>query len=116
MSATRQITNRAAPYFTKPRRVVITAMGVVSPLGTGIQTVWNRLIVGIDVIREQGLVLSMRFISYILELFKNIPSQIGSSNCRSRAKVHITAGQVKYGIENGLFNPSQWLTPHVYKI
>jgi len=68
-------------------RIVITGMGMVSPLGLGVDAVWKRLIVG-----ESGI--------------RQLPTSISDG-----LKTHI-AGQVPSNIEqdNGL-NESDYLTP-----
>lgn len=68
------------------RRVVITGLGVVSPLGRGVEHNWKRLLNG-----ESGVVK-------IDDIdLKDIPVQI--------------AGRVPYGTEEGQFNPDDVLPP-----
>ena len=68
------------------RRVVITGLGVVSPLGRGVEHNWKRLLNS-----ESGVVK-------ITDIdLKDIPVQI--------------AGRVPYGTEEGQFNPDDVLPP-----
>ncbi len=68
------------------RRVVITGLGVVSPLGRGVEHNWRRLLNS-----ESGVVK-------ITDIdLKDIPVQI--------------AGRVPYGTEDGQFNPDDVLPP-----
>jgi 3-oxoacyl-[acyl-carrier-protein] synthase II len=69
------------------RRVVVTGMGLVTPLGIGLEHVWNRLIEG-----ESGIRAIQSFD------VSDLPSRI--------------AGQVPRGDrESGLFNADDWVSP-----
>ncbi len=69
------------------RRVVVTGMGLVTPLGIGLDRVWNRLIEG-----ESGIRAIQSFD------VSDLPSRI--------------AGQVPRGDrKSGLFNPDDWVSP-----
>ncbi len=69
------------------RRVVVTGMGLVTPLGIGLDRVWNRLIEG-----ESGIRAIQSFD------VSDLPSRI--------------AGQVPRGDRQlGLFNPDDWVSP-----
>jgi 3-oxoacyl-[acyl-carrier-protein] synthase II len=69
------------------RRVVVTGMGLVTPLGIGLSHVWNRLIEG-----ESGVRAIQSFD------VSDLPSRI--------------AGQVPRGDrESGLFNADDWVPP-----
>ena len=69
------------------RRVVVTGLGMVSPLGAGVESTWTRLIAG-----DSG---AARITSFEVA---DIPCQI--------------ACQVKRGDgTNGTFNPDQWMEP-----
>jgi len=69
------------------RRVVVTGMGLVTPLGLGLDHVWNRLIEG-----ESGIGAIQSFD------VSDLPSRI--------------AGQVPRGDrESGLFNADDWVPP-----
>src|SRR5262252_1447285 len=69
------------------RRVVVTGIGIVSPLGVGVDHVWNRLIKG-----ESGISSIQSFD------VSDLPAKI--------------AGQVPRGdISSGKFNPDDYVTP-----
>jgi 3-oxoacyl-[acyl-carrier-protein] synthase II len=69
------------------RRVVVTGMGLVTPLGIGLEQVWGRLIAG-----ESGIGAIQSFD------VSDLPSRI--------------AGQVPRGDRvSGLFNPDDWVPP-----
>ena len=68
------------------RRVVVTGMGLVTPLGVGVQTSWDRLIAG-----ESGI----RTIDHFD--VSDLPAKV--------------AGIVKRGEGAGEFNASQWIEP-----
>jgi 3-oxoacyl-[acyl-carrier-protein] synthase II len=69
------------------RRVVVTGMGVVTPLGLGLERVWQRLIAG-----ESGIGAIQSFD------VSDLPSKI--------------AGQVPRGDRaSGSFNPDDWVAP-----
>ena len=72
------------------RRVVVTGLGLVTPLGCGVDTTWQRLIAGESGIRAiQGFDVS------------DLPAKV--------------AGQVVYGTEAGQFNPDEWFAPKEQK-
>jgi 3-oxoacyl-[acyl-carrier-protein] synthase II len=69
------------------RRVVVTGMGMVTPLGCGVEATWKRLIAG-----ESGIQRIERF-------------EVSDIACR-------IAGMIPYGDgANGTFNPDQWMEP-----
>ncbi len=69
------------------RRVVVTGMGLVTPLGCGAETVWSRLLEGRSGI---GPITSFDV--------SDIPAKIG--------------GQIQEGeTSEGLFNPDDWISP-----
>jgi len=69
------------------RRIVVTGMGLVTPLGIGLDHVWNRLIEG-----ESGICAIQSFD------VSDLPSRI--------------AGQVPRGDRaSGLFNADEWVLP-----
>ena len=69
------------------RRVVVTGMGIVSPLGCGLDTTWRRLIAG-----ESGASRVDRF-------------EVSDIACQ-------IACMVPYGDgSNGTYNPDQWMEP-----
>ena len=69
------------------RRVVVTGMGIVSPLGCGLETTWQRLIAG-----ESGASKVDRF-------------EVSDIACQ-------IACMVPYGDgSNGTYNPDQWMEP-----
>jgi 3-oxoacyl-[acyl-carrier-protein] synthase II len=69
------------------RRVVVTGMGLVTPLGIGLERVWGRLVAG-----ESGIRAIQSF------EVSDLPSRI--------------AGQVPHGDrESGLFNADDWVPP-----
>ncbi len=69
------------------RRVVVTGMGMVTPLGCGVETTWQRLIAG-----ESGASRIDRF-------------EVSDIACK-------IACMVPYGDgSNGTYNPDQWMEP-----
>jgi 3-oxoacyl-[acyl-carrier-protein] synthase II len=69
------------------RRVVVTGMGMVSPLGCGVETTWKRLVAG-----ESGIKRIDRF-------------EVSDLSCK-------IAGTVPYGDgSNGTYNPDHWMEP-----
>ncbi len=69
------------------RRVVVTGLGMVTPLGCGVETTWRRLIAG-----DSGIGRIERF-------------DVSDVSCQ-------IAGVVPYGDgTNGTFNPGQWMEP-----
>src|SRR5712691_2250575 len=69
------------------RRVVVTGMGLVTPLGIGLERVWGRLVAG-----ESGIGAIQSFD------VSDLPSRV--------------AGQVPRGDRvSGLFNPDEWVPP-----
>src|ERR1700722_1670809 len=69
------------------RRVVITGLGLVTPLGNGVEATWRRLING-----ESGI------------------RRIDTFNTEALASK--IAGLVPQGNEAGLFNPDDYLSPN----
>ena len=69
------------------RRVVVTGLGLISPLGAGVETSWRRLIAGENGFgRMQGFEID------------DLPCQIAA---------HVPRGDGS----NGSFNPDQWMEP-----
>src|SRR5581483_3614758 len=69
------------------RRVVVTGLGMVTPLACGVEATWQRILAG-----ESGISRIDRF------EVSDLPSQI--------------AGQIPRGDgTNGTFNPDQWMEP-----
>jgi 3-oxoacyl-[acyl-carrier-protein] synthase II len=69
------------------RRVVVTGMGIVSPLGVGLENVWRRLIAG-----ESGIGAIQSF-------------DVSDLPCK-------VAGQVPLGSRaDGRFDPAEWVAP-----
>jgi hypothetical protein len=78
---------RAPPVFGKPRRVVVTGIGLVTPLGVGVEHVWQGLMDG-----RSGLV------DLDGEGFAGLPAQV--------------AGRVPVGdTDRGGWDPLSWLEP-----
>lgn len=72
------------------RRVVVTGLGLVTPLATGVENSWKKLING-----ESGI--------STIDLFD--PKDVASK----------VAGQVKFGDGEGLFNPDNYIDPKEQK-
>ena len=73
------------------RRVVVTGLGIVSPLGCGVDTNWRRLIAG-----ECG--------------FRRIETfEVSDLACQIAAVV--PRNGAKNGAADGVFNPDEWLDP-----
>src|SRR6478735_900477 len=69
------------------RRVVVTGMGMVTPLGCGVETNWSRLIAGESGARK-------------IDTF-----EVSDITCK-------IAGMIPYGDgRNGTYNPDQWMEP-----
>jgi 3-oxoacyl-[acyl-carrier-protein] synthase II len=69
------------------RRVVVTGMGMVSPLGCGVETTWSRLIAGDSSVRK-------------IDTF-----EVSDITCQ-------IAGMIPYGDgANGTYNPDDWMEP-----
>ena len=69
------------------RRVVVTGMGMVTPLGCGVEATWSRLIAGDSGLRK-------------IDTF-----EVSDISCR-------IAGVIPYGDgSNGTYNPDQWMEP-----
>jgi len=69
------------------RRVVVTGMGMVTPLGCGVETTWRRLLAG-----ESGIGRIDRF-------------DVSDVSCQ-------IAGMIPYGDgSNGTYNPDRWMEP-----
>ena len=69
------------------RRVVVTGLGMVSPLGQGVETNWRRLIAG-----ENGFGRMQGF-------------EVDDLACQIAAQIPRGDGS------NGSFNPDQWMEP-----
>ena len=72
------------------RRVVVTGMGLVTPLGCGVEETWSALIAG-----KSGLGPIKAF---------------DASDMAARV-----AGEIKHGVGPGLFNPDDWVEPKEQK-
>ncbi|XP_071726026.1 3-oxoacyl-[acyl-carrier-protein] synthase, mitochondrial-like [Rutidosis leptorrhynchoides] len=86
------------PPFSPQRRVVITGLGMVTPLGCGVETTWNRLIKGESGIRAlsiQDLKMDEFDQDTQLYTFDQLTSKV--------------AATVPCGTKPGEFNESQWL-------
>ncbi len=69
------------------RRVVVTGMGMVTPLACGLEATWSRLIAGQSGVRK-------------IDTF-----EVSDISCR-------IAGMIPYGDgSNGTYNPDQWMEP-----
>ncbi len=68
------------------RRIVVTGLGLVSPLGCGVEHSWKRLIEG-----QSGL---------------SAISRIDVSDLPAKV-----AGEIPFGTEEGQFNPDDWMEP-----
>jgi 3-oxoacyl-[acyl-carrier-protein] synthase II len=69
------------------RRVVVTGMGLVTPLACGLEATWSRLIAGQSGVRK-------------IDTF-----EVSDISCR-------IAGMIPYGDgSNGTYNPDQWMEP-----
>src|SRR3978361_1241028 len=69
------------------RRVVVTGMGMVTPLGCGVEVTWKRLLAG-----ESGASRITRF-------------PVSDISCQIACTVPYGDG------ENGTYNPDQWMEP-----
>lgn len=69
------------------RRVVVTGMGIVSPLGVGIESVWKRLLKG-----QSGAVRITEF-------------EVDDLACQIACRIPLGA------TEDGNFNPDDWMEP-----
>uniref|UniRef100_UPI001CB92E9C 3-oxoacyl-[acyl-carrier-protein] synthase, mitochondrial n=1 Tax=Erigeron canadensis TaxID=72917 RepID=UPI001CB92E9C len=86
------------PPFPPQRRVVVTGLGMVTPLGCGVETTWNRLIKGESGIRALSIEdLKMSGFDQDTQLytFDQLTSKV--------------AAVVPCGTNPGEFNESQWL-------
>jgi len=69
------------------RRVVVTGLGMVTPLGCGVEATWSRLIAGESAVRK-------------IDTF-----EVSDITCK-------IAGMIPYGDgSNGTYNPDQWMEP-----
>lgn len=78
---------RQPPVFRTPRRVVVTGLGIVSPIGVGAEYCWKRL-----TSRACGITTLEG------EEFASLPSRV--------------AGVVPRGTGDGQFDPGHWVEPH----
>jgi 3-oxoacyl-(acyl-carrier-protein) synthase len=62
------------------RRVVVTGLGLVTPLGLGPRHVWQRLINGETAISTTG---------ELGEAYKQLPSRVGEMACTCNARTNI---------------------------
>jgi 3-oxoacyl-[acyl-carrier-protein] synthase II len=69
------------------RRVVVTGLGIVSPLGCGIDTTWERLLAGLS---GAGVIQSFDVSDLACKIAMQVPRGDGSA---------------------GTFNPDQWMEP-----
>jgi 3-oxoacyl-[acyl-carrier-protein] synthase II len=70
------------PPVTQPRRVVVTGVGLVTPLGVGVDAVWRRLLAGESGVRAlEG------------EDFAALPSQVGATVPRGDGEDEYSAGK-----------------------
>lgn len=81
----RRVTAHPVP-ITSQRRVVVTGLGMVSPLANGVEATWNKLING-----SSGIDIIERFD------VSDLPVKI--------------AGQIPLGQGPGLFNPDDYVSP-----
>ncbi|KAH7420317.1 hypothetical protein KP509_13G001700 [Ceratopteris richardii] len=94
---------RAFSTFGEPprviqRRVVVTGMGVVTPLATGVDLTWQRLLAkhsGLRALRVEDLkVGGEQSNDELLEMLAQMPSKVVAGVC--------------YGSDEGEFNPELW--------
>ncbi|KAF9688256.1 hypothetical protein SADUNF_Sadunf02G0178400 [Salix dunnii] len=86
------------PPPVTPRRVVVTGIGMVTPLGCGVQTTWKRLIegeCGVRAITPEDLKMSSFDSETQLYTFDQLTSKV--------------AAVVPRGTETGEFNANLWL-------
>lgn len=76
--------HRAAPAFGSPRRVVVTGVGLVTPVGVGASVTWEGLMTG-----QSGVVKLDE------ERFQSLPSRV--------------AGKVPVGTNHGEYNAADWM-------
>jgi 3-oxoacyl-[acyl-carrier-protein] synthase II len=79
--------DRIAPGETSMRRVVVTGLGMVTPLGCGVETTWRRLVAG-----ESGAKNIDRF-------------DVSDLPCKIACTIPKGDGS------DGTFNPDQWMEP-----
>eukprot|EP00041_Stephanoeca_diplocostata_P018977 m.402352 g.402352 ORF g.402352 m.402352 type:complete len:355 (-) comp21177_c0_seq10:874-1938(-) len=83
------------PRFVSPRRVVVTGIGIVSPLGVGVDVCWKRLNSG-----SSGLV------HLTGDGFQSLPSRVAGLVPRARDNPDSDSDSL------GSFDPLQWLDAH----
>lgn len=92
------------------RRVVVTGIGAVTPLGVGAQRSWQRLIAGASGITS---VTHLEPLDRWQELPSTVaglvPTSAAADANANAAKSHGGAGDVDGGKASGLWRPSDWL-------
>ncbi|GKV30744.1 hypothetical protein SLEP1_g39524 [Rubroshorea leprosula] len=93
------------PSIPSPRGVVVTGLGLVTPLGCGVGTTWKRLIegnCGIRAITPEDLKMGAFDRETELHIFDQLTSKV--------------AATVPCGMGSGDFNEELWLNSKVVKI
>ncbi|PKI73128.1 hypothetical protein CRG98_006470 [Punica granatum] len=93
-----------SPPTVAPRRVVVTGLGVVTPLGCGVETTWKQLIQGkcaIRAISPEDLKMDAFDRDTQLYVFEQLTSKV--------------AATVPSGVNPGEFNEDLWLNPKEHR-